>query len=88
MAPSGGDKRSPIAVGLELYSQIISVALMMALPAAAGYWLDSRLGTSPWLVVAGAALGLSGGMMQLLRGSAAGKRKAKDERLGSDDQQH
>ena len=87
MAPSGGDKRSPIAVGLELYSQIVSVALTMVLPAAAGYWMDSRFGTSPWLVVVGAALGLSGGMVQLLRGVGVAKRKAEDKHQGSDDKQ-
>jgi F0F1-type ATP synthase assembly protein I len=37
--------------------QITSIALEMALPAGAGYWLDRRWGTSPWLVVLGACLG-------------------------------
>jgi F0F1-type ATP synthase assembly protein I len=87
MAPSGGDKRSPIAFGLEMYSQIVSVAVMMVLPAGAGYWADSRLGTAPWLLVAGAALGLSGGMVQLLRGVGASKRKADDKNRGSDEKQ-
>ena len=63
-----------MAVAMELASQVITAALMMALPAAAGYWGDLRLGTSPWLVVAGAIVGLSAGMLQLLRG-ASGKGK-------------
>jgi F0F1-type ATP synthase assembly protein I len=67
MAAPGGDRRSPMAVGIEMYSQILSIAVMMALPAGVGYWVDSCLGTAPWLVVAGAALGLTGGMVQLLR---------------------
>ncbi len=68
MAAPEGDRRPPMAVAMELASQVITVALMMALPAAAGYWGDLRLGTSPWLVVAGAIVGLSAGMLQLLRG--------------------
>jgi F0F1-type ATP synthase assembly protein I len=58
---------------MELASQVTSVAFMMALPAGLGYWADSRLGTSPWLLVVGAALGMTGGMMQLFRGM--GRRK-------------
>ncbi len=75
MAPSDGDKRSPMAVGMELYSQIFSIAVMMALPAGVGYWVDSRLGSSPWLLIAGAAFGLVGGMVQLLRGLVRRRRR-------------
>jgi F0F1-type ATP synthase assembly protein I len=49
MATPNGDRRPPLAVAMELASQITSVALMMALPAWLGYWADSRLGSSPWL---------------------------------------
>ena len=33
-----------------------------------GYWLDGRLGTLPWLTVAGAFLGAAGGFLSLYRG--------------------
>jgi F0F1-type ATP synthase assembly protein I len=66
-----------MAVAMEWVSQITTVALMMALPAAAGYWVDEKLGTSPGLLIAGAVLGLVVGMMQLLRfvGGVQGKKK-------------
>ena len=73
MPTPNGDRRPPLAVAMEKYSQVISVALTMALPPGAGYWVDSKLGTSPWFVVVGAAMGLTAGMMQLFRGTDRGK---------------
>lgn len=32
-----------------------------------GWWLDSRLGTEPWLLVTGALLGAASGMYRLVR---------------------
>jgi len=69
-----------MAVGIEMYSQILSIAVMMALPAGVGYWVDSWLGTAPWLVVAGAALGLTGGMVQLLRVVGGVKKKSAESK--------
>ena len=68
MVEPNRDRPPPLAVGMQLASQIISVSLMMALPAGAGYWGDSKLGTSPWLLSLGAVVGLLIGMLQLLRG--------------------
>ena len=34
---------------------------------AAGWWLDQRLGTSPWLLIAGVFTGFGGGMVSLVR---------------------
>jgi F0F1-type ATP synthase assembly protein I len=67
MAAPEGDRRPPLAVAAEMASQVITVALLMALPAWAGHWADLKFGTSPWLVIAGAIVGLFSGMMQLLR---------------------
>lgn len=61
------DRRSPWAAGMEWVSQITSVALMMVLPAGAGYWVDLQVGTAPWLLILGAGVGLVVGLMQLLR---------------------
>ncbi len=88
MAAPERDKRPPLAVAIELASQVISVALMMALPAGAGYWGDQKLGTSPWLVVIGAVLGLAAGMMQLLRGLAGTKRKSGEADRKTDTNSH
>ena len=38
--------------------QITSIALEMALPAGAGYWLDKKWGCAPWLLLVGAGFGL------------------------------
>ena len=81
MAAPDRDKRSPMAIAMDSASQVMSVALMMALPAAAGYWADSKLGSSPWLVVVGGVLGLAAGMTQLLRGMAGPTKKSeRDDR--------
>lgn len=36
-----------------------------------GYWLDGRLGTLPWLTIAGAFIGAAGGFWSLYRGLTA-----------------
>ena len=68
------DSRSPMAVALDWVSRITAVALTMVLPGLLGYWLDSRFGTS-FLILAGFALGMVGGMwsLLLLTGVAKGK---------------
>ena len=39
-----------------------------------GYWLDGRLGTLPWLTIAGAFLGAAGGFVSLYKGLVAASR--------------
>ena len=81
------DRRPPLAAGMELATQAISVALTMALPAGAGYWGDVKLGTSPWLVCVGGLLGLGAGMIQLLRGVGRMNAKAGRKNNGSEEKQ-
>ena len=52
------DSEPPMVSASRWVSQITNIALQMALPAGLGAWLDARWGTSPWLVVFGACLGL------------------------------
>lgn len=85
MAGSNGDRRPPMAVAMELATQGISTALTMALPAWAGYWCDQKFGTSPWLVVAGAVLGLAGGMLQLFHGLNRAAKQKKDNKTKPSD---
>lgn len=42
-------------------------ALTLVAFGALGWWLDSKLGTEPWLLVAGIFLGAGGGFLALLR---------------------
>ncbi len=37
------------------------------IPAGLGYWLDSRLGTFPWLLITGAGLGFTLMLRDLIR---------------------
>jgi len=48
-------------------TRISSVGFAMVLPAALGYWLDGKWGTSPWLVISGACLGFLASMLELLK---------------------
>jgi F0F1-type ATP synthase assembly protein I len=59
----GGINRKEVARAMAL-SQ---VGLMMAVPPGLGAWLDYYFGWSPWGVVVGAVLGLTTGLIQLVR---------------------
>ncbi|MBS0263460.1 MAG: AtpZ/AtpI family protein [Planctomycetes bacterium] len=67
MAEPNRYQRSRLAVSYAIASQAVSVCFTMVVPAGLGYWGDVKLGTSPVLVIIGAALGLFAGMQQLLR---------------------
>ena len=47
-----------------------------------GYWLDGKLGTLPWLTMAGAFLVAAGGFVSLYRGITAAAAHEKDRREG------
>jgi F0F1-type ATP synthase assembly protein I len=58
----GDDDRSMqqlATAGLELG---LSVIVLVGL----GWWADSRFGSSPWLLLVGAFLGIAGGMIRLV----------------------
>lgn len=67
MTDDNPDGRSPMVVALEWSTRLITIGLEMALPAAAGYWIDLRVGTSPIFAVLGAIVGFAAGMMHLLQ---------------------
>ncbi len=69
------DNRPPIAVAMEWASRVTTASLAMALPALGGHWLDSKWGTSPWLLVVGAGLGFLVGFRELLRLSKQSSRR-------------
>ncbi len=45
----------------------LTFAVTVALFALGGLWLDGRLGSKPWCVLAGTLLGIVGGTIHLLR---------------------
>ncbi len=61
------DDRSPLAVAVEWSARLTAIGLEMALPPAAGYWFDLRVGMSPLFVILGAILGFAAGMFHLLQ---------------------
>ena len=58
--------------GLELAGATAGLALV-------GYWVDSKYGTSPWGILIGVAIGIVGGLYNLVRESLAAIREAKDD---------
>lgn len=42
------------------------IGLEMAAPIGLGWWLDVQFGTLPWLIIAGAVVGLVGGVAHLV----------------------
>ena len=59
---------SLMGAGVELCGAVVGLTLV-------GWWMDSRWGSRPWLMLAGLAVGLLGGMYNLYR---SGKRFFKD----------
>ncbi len=58
-----GDERPGfryLALGTEFAAAVVGLTLV-------GLWIDNHFGTSPWAVVSGAAVGLIGGMFNLVR---------------------
>jgi ATP synthase protein I len=45
----------------------LSFVLALVMGFGAGFWLDQRLGTSPWLSLAGFATGLTAGVLNVVR---------------------
>jgi uncharacterized protein YqgC (DUF456 family) len=67
MTQENTDDRPPLAIAMEWSARLTTIALEMALPPAAGHWLDGRTGSSPAFVIAGAILGFVLGMFHLMQ---------------------
>jgi F0F1-type ATP synthase assembly protein I len=61
MPPQEPDRRT-----LGTYYAIAQVGLEMVVPVALGWWIDDKLGTSPWILVAGVILGFVVGITHLV----------------------
>ena len=73
------NRRSPgwvrySGAGLELAGATAGLALV-------GYWIDGKLDTAPWALLAGVAIGIVGGLYNLVKESLAAMREA-----GKDDE--
>lgn len=47
-------------------TRVSGIGFEMAVPTVLGYWLDTRWGTTPWLVVTGACLGFIAAMLDFV----------------------
>jgi ATP synthase protein I len=45
----------------------LSFVLALVMGFGAGFWLDGRLGTSPWLAMLGFAMGVGAGVLNVVR---------------------
>jgi F0F1-type ATP synthase assembly protein I len=60
------ERRSTRAWALEMAARSTTIGVEFAVPPAAGYVLDTRLGTLPLATVCGLLLGFLGGMLHLV----------------------
>ena len=66
-------------VGLELAGAVAGLSLL-------GYWIDGKFGTGPWGLLGGLAMGLVGGIYNLVKSSLAAAREANtQDTLARDD---
>ena len=64
----------------------LQFALTFMIFGALGYWLDQKLGTRPWLLLAGILLGATGAFVKLVRSvpPPRGKRPSGEDGSGGD----
>jgi F0F1-type ATP synthase assembly protein I len=79
--PGASSKRWTLEVG-----PYFTIGMQLAVAVVAffflGQWLDGKFGTSPWLMITGAAVGAVGGMISFLR-TAISLGKKEDEKMRS-----
>lgn len=74
--PQSDDRRGLRQIGL-LSTVGLTLVISTLLGTGAGYYLDGRLGTSPWLTVVGLLLGGAAGFVNLFRTVSALDREQK-----------
>lgn len=67
--PKRDDPDQQSALWFSLSGLGIEFVCALAIPGAAGWWLDKKLGTSPWLVLVGIAFGFAVGLYVMIRAS-------------------
>jgi F0F1-type ATP synthase assembly protein I len=75
------DSKRPNAIsGGEFAGIGFQFAVVILVFTGIGYWLDRRLGTSPWLLVLGVFAGAAGGIFSMYKKVTAVQRREADER--------
>ena len=65
--PDPREPRSPVSAAAAWAAEVTTIAMEMAAPALAGWWLDRKLDTSPLCVSMGGGIGLALGLLHLVR---------------------
>jgi F0F1-type ATP synthase assembly protein I len=55
------------STGNELASVGIELGLTVVVLAIGGWWVDKKLGTTPWLMLVGCFVGIVGGLVRLVK---------------------
>lgn len=64
-------------------TRISNIGFQMAIPPLVGWWADSRWGTAPWLLIAGAVFGFFSGMLAILKLSNSFAKSKRSKGQGS-----
>jgi len=67
MSPQKKSQQSTMSQLAPYMGMGLQLAAAMTAFGALGWWLDSRLGTEPWLLLVGVVLGATGGMISVIR---------------------
>jgi F0F1-type ATP synthase assembly protein I len=67
------DDRLPFAKAYQRATRVVTIALGMVVPGLLGVWVDSRLGTRAVFTIVGFALGMTYGIVELVRMSRPAK---------------
>ena len=66
-------------------SRVMTISLEMVLPGMLGHWIDQKLGTVMLFLVLGVILGMTAGLIHLVRLGSATNRDASADQAGSDE---
>ncbi|MBI4534767.1 MAG: AtpZ/AtpI family protein [Ignavibacteriae bacterium] len=75
--------KKPAGVIQRQVGSFLTLGLQLALSVVffffVGYWLDGKLGTSPWGSIIGAVVGVTGGLIKFLKDAVALGKKADED---------
>jgi len=78
------DDRSPLALAYGWAARITAISLEMVVPGLIGLWIDRQLGTVLLFLVLGVIVGVTTGMLHLVRLAAGASRREASQRASSD----
>lgn len=78
------DERPPLVVAAEWTSRVTAISLEMALPGLLGFWIDRQLGTVMVFLVVGVILGVTTGMIHLVRLASSTNSAKREDRKSSE----